>query len=445
MEYGSGRILVVPRRHRCVRTLLLLLLAATPAPLYADEHVLEGRDALEGAAGDAPGRWAEAPERATATTPTDEQRRIIEQLQAIGYLSGSTAPRGSGVTQHDPARAWAGVNLYTSGHEPGAILMDMQGRELHRWSFEYRDAFPDSIWARHPNTEWWRRAHLFPNGDILAIVEGFALLKLDKDSKLLWASPVNAHHDLEVRPNGDIYVLTREASVIERVNPDEPVLEDFITVLTPDGKEKRKVSLLEAFEGSKFEKLYRAQNRTHGDLFHTNSLAVLDGRLADRVPAFRAGRILTSMNNLSVIAVVDLDSERVEWAVKGGSRGQHDPSVLDDGNLLLFDNRSTPGASRVLEFDLENGRPAWSYRGTAEHPFFSKFLGTAQRLPNGNTLITESDAGRAFEVDRAKKIVWEFFNPHRAGEDDRYIATIFELLRLPPDFPLDWIPQPDAG
>lgn len=441
MECRSGRIAAVARTHLRLLALQILLFAAAPLLLHADERTLEDDETLSSEAKAGPGLWNTAPERADQATPDDDRHLTIEQLQAIGYVSGSTAPRGNGIVSNDPSRAWSGINLYTSGHEPGAILMDMEGRELHRWKFEYRDAFPDSIWADHPNTEWWRRVYLYPNGDVLAIVEGFALLKLDKDSNLLWASPVNAHHDLDVRPNGDIYVLTREASIIARVNPEDPVLEDFITILGPDGTEKRKVSLLSAFENSEYRKLYSEQNRTRGDLFHTNSLEVLDDRLSDRMPAFRAGRILTSMNNLSVIAVVDLDRERVEWAIKGGSRGQHDPKILDDGHLLLFDNRSTPGASKVLEFDFSKGRPVWQYSGTKEQPFFSKHLGTAQRLPNGNTLITESESGRAFEVTRDKRIVWEFFNPHRAGEDDRYIATIFELLRLPPDFPLDWMPK----
>ena len=151
------------------------------------------------------------------------------------------------------------------------------------------------------------------------------------------------------------------------------------------------------------------------------------------------------MNNLSAIAVVDLDSERVVWARKGGTRGQHDPKILDDGHLLLFDNRGTPGRSRVIEFDLVAGRSVWQYRGSKEDPFFSKHLGTAQRLPNGNTLITESDSGRAFEVTPDHRTVWEFYNPHRAGENDRYIATIFELLRLPPEFPTEWIPREAGG
>jgi hypothetical protein len=360
-------------------------------------------------------------------------------------MSGSTPARGNGVTLHERARAAAGLNFYTSGHEPGAILMDMEGNELHRWRFEYTDAFPDTIWVGHENTGWWRRAYLYPNGDVLAIFEGFGLVKVDKDSALIWASPVAAHHDLDVLPNGDIFVLSRTAHVIPRINVQAPLLEDFISILGPDGAEKQRISLLEAFENSSFAEIYHSQNRTRGDLFHTNSLEVLDGRIADSVPAFKRGRILTSMNNLSAIAVVDLEQKSVVWARKGGNSGQHDPKILDNGHLLLFDNRGTPGRSNVIEFDLAAGRPVWRYGGTREKPFFSPRLGTAQRLPNGNTLITESNSGRAFEVTQDKQIVWEFYNPHRAGVNGEYIATIFELLRLPPEFPTDWIPPKEEG
>jgi len=57
----------------------------------------------------------------------------------------------------------------------------------------------------------------------------------------------------------------------------------------------------------------------------------------------------------------------------------------------------------------------------------------------GNTLITESDAGRAFETTADGKIVWEFYNPHSAGEQDEYIATLMEVVRLPQFFPTDWL------
>jgi hypothetical protein len=58
----------------------------------------------------------------------------------------------------------------------------------------------------------------------------------------------------------------------------------------------------------------------------------------------------------------------------------------------------------------------------------------ARRLPNGNTLIVESQAGRAIEVTPDQEIVWEFVHPHRAGPQDELIAQLFDVVRLPPDF-----------
>ena len=65
-------------------------------------------------------------------------------------------------------------------------------------------------------------------------------------------------------------------------------------------------------------------------------------------------------------------------------------------------------------------------------------------FPNGNTLVTESDAGRAFEVTPSGEIVWEFLSPWRAGEAGELVATLFEVVRLPPDFDTSWARPPTA-
>ena len=49
-------------------------------------------------------------------------------------------------------------------------------------------------------------------------------------------------------------------------------------------------------------------------------------------------------------------------------------------------------------------------------------------------LITESDNGRAIEITRDKEVVWEFYNPHRAGPAEELIATLFELKRVDKNF-----------
>jgi hypothetical protein len=113
----------------------------------------------------------------------------------------------------------------------------------------------------------------------------------------------------------------------------------------------------------------------------------------------------------SLLAVVDLDQKKLIWAMQGSFKYQHDPKILANGNLLFFDNQGLPRQSRVIEFDPADRSARWEYTGSASDPFFSEACGTAERLPNGNTLITESDNGRAFELTPDKTLVWEFFNP----------------------------------
>jgi hypothetical protein len=176
-----------------------------------------------------------------------------------------------------------------------------------------------------------------------------------------------------------------------------------------------------------------------GDIFHTNTLELLDGSLAGQSPAFRGGNLLISVLMLDTIAVVDPDTETVVWALTGMWRQQHQPTILPNGRMLVFDNKAGKEVSEVLELDPFSQAVAWSYRGSPAHPFYSETCGSNQRLPNGNTLITESDNGRAFEVAPDGTVVWEYINPNHAGPDGEYIATLFEIVRLLPSERPDWM------
>jgi len=81
----------------------------------------------------------------------------------------------------------------------------------------------------------------------------------------------------------------------------------------------------------------------------------------------------------------------------------------------------------------------WSFPGDRSADFVTQSCGAVQRLHNGNTLITLSNRGRAIEVTPDREVVWEFVSPHRAGERDELVANLFEVQRLEPDFPLDWL------
>jgi hypothetical protein len=380
---------------------------------------------------------------------TAEDRERMEQLLALGYLEGSEpAPEKKNVTVHRRGAVQAGLNLVVSGHAPEAVLLDMDGRLLHRW----RRAFHE-IWPRAKRKSelrkrrYWRRAHLLPNGDLLAIFDGLGLIKLDRNSNLLWAYDGEAHHDLFILEDGTLYVLTRERRINPLVSESDPIDEDYITVLDRDGKELGRVSLLEAVANSDYAGWLDTMPRRKGDVFHTNTLEVLDGRLAAVSDAFRAGNVLVSIPMLHAIAVVDLEAERIVWGLRGGFRFQHQPTVLDNGRILVFDNLGTPKRSSVLEIDPATGEVLWRYQEDRPGAFYTFCCGSNQRLPNGNTLVTESDAGRAFEIDADREIVWEYWNPHRVPDPNRKgqerIATLFEVVRLPESFPLDWLERPE--
>jgi len=378
---------------------------------------------------------------------TEEEREELRRLEAIGYLSGyRAAPQRKGITVLDRQRAYNGLNLYNSAHAPEAALIDMEGNELHRWRYEAKRSWPDlePVPGDHRH-EFFRRVYAYENGDLLAIFEGIGLVKIDKDSNLIWDYDGHPHHDMFVTEDGLIYVLTRRLIFYDEKGEERRFyLEDFIVILDGQGKEVKKVSILKGLYNSPYVPgliaALKAENyaKTKGDIFHTNTVELLDGRLEGLSKAFSKGNVLISIRHLDLIGVVDMNAQTMVWGLSGMWSRQHQPTVLKSGNMLVFDNEGLGDYSRVLEFDPLTQEVFWEYRGDPKTPFSSEALGSVDRMPNGNTLITESGGGRAFEVTPEKQIVWEFLNPHRSGPNNELIATLLEVQRLEPDFPHQW-------
>lgn len=129
--------------------------------------------------------------------------------------------------------------------------------------------------------------------------------------------------------------------------------------------------------------------------------------------------ILYNPRNLDTVYLISYPQGEILWACgKYGSFGQglfshpHDPCLLPNGNLLMFDNgnhREPHQWSRALELGIdpanEEAWVVWEYR---ENPdFFSASMSDANRLPNGNTLITDAWQGRILEVNPQAQKVWE--------------------------------------
>ena len=132
------------------------------------------------------------------------------------------------------------------------------------------------------------------------------------------------------------------------------------------------------------------------------------------------------------------------------------------GNILVFDNGGFSGFgsylnglpatwpnklrdySRVVEFNPITLRVVWEYKvpvaGDAPK-FFSTLISGAQRLRNGNTMITQGGTGRVFEVTRSGDIVWDYVSPYRArpfGGPGALLGpnAVYRAYRVPPS----WVP-----
>jgi hypothetical protein len=100
---------------------------------------------------------------------------------------------------------------------------------------------------------------------------------------------------------------------------------------------------------------------------------------------------------------------------------------------LIYDNGwNKRNYTRVIELDPVKKEIVWEYKADPPESFYSRTEGYAQRLPNGNTLITESRKGRVFEVTKDKEIVWEWFNPE-INKDGRR-EGVYRMVRYPKNY-----------
>jgi hypothetical protein len=364
----------------------------------------------------------------------------------------------------EPSKTFDGFTLYAcadhEGQGSGAFLIDMRGQPVHHWdtpNWEARLYEPDVAGGSkkvHNFKPSFYGLHLDSSGDLLAVshgappVGGCRLAKLDKNSNLLWESSAPIHHDIDVADDGTIYAV--QAELLETMpagleHLDPPHRSDQLLVLSSEGNLlKPPISIVEAIRNSPYAMLLSAVGRlseverdqllsltpaamrdasaapiiqygspTDGlqagfDLLHANYVEVLKPKLADKFPAFKAGQVMISMRRIDTIAVLDVDACSVVWAASGPWRQQHDPHFLDNGHLLIFDNHGGPNGSRVIEYDPQTQAFPWWYPDGKGQPFKTPDRGMAQRLPNGNTLVVDSQGGQIMEVSPSGQLVWSY-------------------------------------
>jgi len=272
---------------------------------------------------------------------------------------------------------------------------------------------------------------------------------------------------------------------------DKLLLDDRIVEVDWDGNIVWSWSPHEHFEELGFDPAAKAVLRRDpnirpsgggiGDWLHINSVSHVgpnkwydagDGR-------FHPDNIVWDSREANIIAITSRATGKIVWKLGprydgtqaerdlGWIIGQHHAHIIPRGlpgagNLLVFDNggwagygEPNPGSpagrqnalrdySRVLEIDPTTLAIVWQYTPKEAGfvvpldaaRFYSPFISSAQRLPNGNTLITEGSDGRIIEVTEDHKLVWEYISPYW-GSGGLGLNLVYRAYR----YPYAWVPQ----
>jgi hypothetical protein len=378
-----------------------------------------------------------------------------ERLGALKYAAWTPAEANiekTGVTLHDPALSCAGNNLYNYDGFPGVYLVGMDGEVLRSWTMDAEDL---------------HYVEMCPDGGLLGIDNQKKLIRIEPEGSVGWELTGHFHHDVCVSDDGIIYALINKTEQLGQFGIKEPVLVPYVNVISPKGKTLRGISIAATMSNAGIKpdaaktRMMVEQWKTvaglrsvldsivrhikkHGigrkffarlarrmispemalftisggqgppgvDIFHANTLEVIERDVfSDGRQIFNKGDLLVCFRNLDIIAVIDPVTERIKWTWGPGEiRMPHHPSLLKNGNILIFDNGAAERRySRVIEVEPGTGKVVWKYMSDPPEEFYSRIRGSAQRLPNGNTLIMESSAARAFEVTKDGRVVWEFY------------------------------------
>ena len=207
------------------------------------------------------------------------------------------------------------------------------------------------------------------------------------------------------------------------------------------------------------------------DLLHINSISLLGknhwfSETGDE--RFNPDNIIFSSRSANIIAIISRATGEIVWKIGpdfiegsqeyaiGQIMGPHHAHMIPaglpgEGNILIFDNGGLSGYggqrgypqysrtySRVIEIDPISLEIVWEYGAeSGEQFFYSHNVSSAQRLPNGNTLVTDGANGRVFEVTVDNRIVWEYTLLVEITGNN----TIYRAYRVPPE----WVPGNPAG
>jgi hypothetical protein len=422
---------------------------------------------------------------------------LLMHAFAAEWTAQSVYPTGT--TIYDSDRAWNGYTVLSPLQTQAVLVIDMNGNVVKRWEGYNNSAggparvLPGGFvmaasGARQPHQESLELVLQDFEGNVVWRFGRNEQIKT-REGNMIWSA--RQHHDWQKESfpagyyspentpaieGGNTLILTHtnrnQTKVADVLLEDDRLIEvawngdivwewfasDHIDELGFAADARNAIKAANSF------------NKARGsfDWLHINSATYVGpNRWFDAGDKrFAPNNVIISSREASLLAIVGRDgsivwrlgpdfNESKELRAIRQIIGQHHAHLIPKGlpgagNLLVFDNGGSSGygfanpiapngtgafaraTSRVLEINPVTLELVWTYTNAR---FYSSNISGAQRLPNGNTLITAGAGGRMFEVTKEGAIVWEYMYPLFSGPGAS--NAVYRAYRVP----YGWIPQ----
>jgi hypothetical protein len=308
-----------------------------------------------------------------AVTAVDKSGNEDTEVTSVSVtptpMASGTVDPGIAVDVYQSDRVWPGTTLLPDNHnsdKPRIVEVNMLGQIV--WEY----LVPPGL-KQYTNPGF--DAELLLNGNILYVLPKNGVYEIDRSGKVVWSYLTEKiSHDADRLPNGNtIFVFGNndqksDAQVVE-VNREGEVVWDWYA--------------RDCLNESPYDSV------SYEGWTHTNAVSRLSN-----------DNTLISLRNFDFIAEVDPQGAVVRSIGEGTLRMQHDPEMLSNGNILVTSLPQGRPHSAV-EIDPETGEIVWEYLVSGQE---NRPVRDANRLPNGNTLIT--GAIEIIEVTPEGEIVW---------------------------------------
>lgn len=254
---------------------------------------------------------------------------------------------------------------------------------------------------------------LSPDGSLIFNTEDRSLIKIDKNSKVLWNLEGIFHHSQEFDAEGNIWassVMETNIPIVSRFFKE--YRDDALAQISADGKLLKKLSISQILLDNGYRGLLFGIGPSEKDPIHLNDIqpALSSG------PYWEKGDLLVSIRNKSTVFLYRPSTNKILWLQTGPWLNQHDADFLDDHRISIFGNNIIrnqnydfiDGHNEVYVYDFKNSELSTPYTAFLTKAKVKTMTGgRSEILKNGDVFIEETDFGRMLKGN-SKETIWQY-------------------------------------